>query len=131
MGKCYIINAPYLFTAMWNGIKGWLNEVTAAKIEVLGRDYMETLSERIPLHNIPKHLGGTCECAGGCTMSDKGPWNEDYVPSPMEEAQEPEDPQGIQESSFSSSDWVMNPLDSSFPRENIPNHKMDTIMVAY
>jgi phosphatidylinositol/phosphatidylcholine transfer protein len=75
MGKFYIINAPYLFSTVWSFIKGWLDEVTVSKIHILGRDYKNQLLEQIPAENLPKDLGGTCECEGGCSLSDAGPWN--------------------------------------------------------
>jgi hypothetical protein len=75
MGKFYICNAPYLFTTIWRIIKSWLDPVTVAKISILGRDYQKELLAQIPIENLPKELGGTCECPGGCSMSDKGPWN--------------------------------------------------------
>ena len=76
MGKFYIINAPYLFSTVWSFIKPWLDEVTVSKINILGKDYKKTLLEQIPAENLPKDLGGTCECAQGCSMSDAGPWRE-------------------------------------------------------
>jgi hypothetical protein len=75
MGKFYIINAPWAFSAVWAVIKPWLDEVTVSKIDILGSGYKEKLLEQIPKENLPKDLGGTCECEGGCSMSDAGPWN--------------------------------------------------------
>ena len=75
MGKFYIVNAPYLFSTLWSIIKGWLDEVTVSKIHILGKDYRKELLEQIPAENLPKDLGGTCECEGGCSLSDAGPWN--------------------------------------------------------
>lgn len=73
MGKFYIINAPYLFSTIWSLIKLWLDPVTVAKISILSSDYKKYLG--IPDENLPKFLGGKCECPGGCMMSDAGPWN--------------------------------------------------------
>ncbi|KAL0570052.1 cytosolic factor, phosphatidylinositol/phosphatidylcholine transfer protein [Marasmius crinis-equi] len=75
MGKFYIINAPYLFSTVWTLIKPWLDEVTVAKINILGSNYKAELLKQIPAENLPKDFGGECECAGGCSMSDAGPWN--------------------------------------------------------
>lgn len=76
MGKFYIINAPWAFSAVWSVIKPWLDEVTVTKINIVGSSYTKsTLLEQIPAENLPKDLGGTCECPGGCSMSDAGPWN--------------------------------------------------------
>ncbi|KAF9259914.1 hypothetical protein L218DRAFT_963167 [Marasmius fiardii PR-910] len=75
MGKFYIINAPYLFYTVWALIKPWLDEVTVAKIAILGSNYKEELLKQIPAENLPKDFGGTCECEGGCSLSDAGPWS--------------------------------------------------------
>ncbi|KAF8960231.1 CRAL-TRIO domain-containing protein [Flammula alnicola] len=75
MGKFYIINAPWAFSAVWTVIKPWLDEVTVKKIDILGSGYRDTLLKQIPVENLPKEFGGACECVGGCSMSDIGPWN--------------------------------------------------------
>ncbi|KAF8903929.1 CRAL-TRIO domain-containing protein [Gymnopilus junonius] len=74
LGKFYIINAPWAFSAVWTVIKPWLDEVTVKKISILGSGYKDELLKQIPKENLPKQYGGTCECAGGCTLSDAGPW---------------------------------------------------------
>lgn len=77
MGKFYIINAPWTFSAVWAIVKPWLDEVTVAKIEILGASYKDALMQQIPRENLPREFGGLCECQGigGCSMSDAGPWN--------------------------------------------------------
>ncbi|KAG8964816.1 cytosolic factor, phosphatidylinositol/phosphatidylcholine transfer protein [Tulasnella sp. 408] len=77
MGKFYIINAPWGFASVWSLIKPWLDEVTVAKIEVLGGSYKDKLLQQIPKENLPKEFGGECQCSGpgGCQMSNAGPWN--------------------------------------------------------
>lgn len=76
MGKFYIINAPWAFTAVWSVIKPWLDEVTVAKIDIVGSSYVkDTLLAQIPAENLPKDFGGNCDCPGGCSLSDAGPWN--------------------------------------------------------
>jgi CRAL/TRIO domain len=75
MGKFYIINASWAFSAIWAMIKPWLDEVTAAKIQIVGGGYKEVLLKGISKENLPKELGGECVCVGGCSMSDAGPWN--------------------------------------------------------
>ncbi|KAI0706896.1 CRAL-TRIO domain-containing protein [Cerioporus squamosus] len=77
MGKFYIINAPWAFSGTWNIIKPWLDPATVAKIEILGgeKDYLPKLLDQIPAENLPKEFGGKCQCPGGCSMSDAGPWN--------------------------------------------------------
>lgn len=83
MGKFYIINAPWAFTAIWAVIKPWLDPVTVAKIQILGYGYKDELLKQIAPQNLPKEFGGLCECPGGCSMSDCGPWNE---PNALQEA---------------------------------------------
>ncbi|KAH9065111.1 CRAL-TRIO domain-containing protein [Lactarius deliciosus] len=77
MGKFYIINAPWAFSAVWSVIKPWLDEVTVSKIEIVGSGYKEKLLAQIPAENLPKDFGGTCECPGGCSLSDAGPWKDE------------------------------------------------------
>jgi len=75
MGKFYIINAPWAFSAVWAIIKPWLDEVTVSKVDILGSGYKDTLLKQIPSDCLPKEFGGICECPGGCSLSDTGPWN--------------------------------------------------------
>ena len=75
MGKFYIINAPWAFSAVWSVVKPWLDEVTVAKIDILGTSYKDTLLKQIDEENLPNVFGGKCDCPGGCSMSDAGPWN--------------------------------------------------------
>lgn len=75
MGKFYIINAPWAFSTVWSVIKLWLDEVTVAKINILGSSYKDVLLQQIDEENLPKVLGGKCDCPGGCSLSDAGPWN--------------------------------------------------------
>ena len=74
MGKFYIINAPWAFSAVWTVVKPWLDEVTVSKIDIIGTSYKDKLLLQIPAENLPKDLGGTCSCPGGCSLSDSGPW---------------------------------------------------------
>ena len=77
MGKFYIINAPWTFSAVWSVIKPWLDEVTVSKIDILGSSYNDALLKQIPAENLPEEFGGTCRCSGSCALSDAGPWNHD------------------------------------------------------
>lgn len=76
MGKFYIINAPMLFSTVWSFVKPWLDEVTVAKIAILGSSYKSALLEQVPAENLPAEFGGSCQCPGGCSLSDQGPWND-------------------------------------------------------
>lgn len=76
LGRMYLINAPWGFSGIWNYVKGWLDPVTAKKIQVLGSGYKAELLKQVPAENLPVQFGGTCECEGGCENSDAGPWRE-------------------------------------------------------
>lgn len=75
MGKFYIINAPWAFSTVWSFVKPWLDEVTVAKIDILGSGYKDKLLAQISPENLPKEFGGSCDCDGLCSLSDAGPWN--------------------------------------------------------
>jgi len=89
MGKFYVINAPWAFSAVWNVIKRWLDEVTVSKIEIIGSTYQDKLLAQIPAENLPKDFGGECECLGGCSMSDAGPWKDEKEAEQTERKEEP------------------------------------------
>ncbi|KAI1981590.1 cytosolic factor, phosphatidylinositol/phosphatidylcholine transfer protein [Ophidiomyces ophidiicola] len=76
LGKLYLINAPWGFSTVFSVVKGFLDPVTVNKIHVLGSGYEQELLAQVPAENLPKQFGGKCECAGGCQMSDMGPWRE-------------------------------------------------------
>jgi len=76
LGKMYIVNAPWGFSSCWNFIKQFLDPVTIEKIYVLGTSYEKDLLAQVPKENLPKVLGGDCECPGGCMLSDEGPWRD-------------------------------------------------------
>lgn len=75
----FIINAPMLFTAVWSIVKAFLDEVTLAKIQILGSSYKSKLLEIIDEENLPVEFGGKCNCGGSCENSDLGPWNDGSV----------------------------------------------------
>jgi hypothetical protein len=76
LGHLYVINAPWGFAAVWGAVKGWLDPVTVSKIHILGSGYKKELLEQVPAENLPEEFGGSCKCAGGCELSDAGPWQE-------------------------------------------------------
>ncbi|KAK4218412.1 CRAL-TRIO domain-containing protein [Rhypophila decipiens] len=76
LGRLYVINAPWGFSTVWSVIKGWIDPVTVQKIHILGSGYQKELLAQVPAENLPKEFGGSCTCAGGCQMSDMGPWHE-------------------------------------------------------
>ena len=76
LGRLYLINAPWGFSGVFNIIKGWLDPVTVEKIHVLGSGYQKELLAQVPAENLPKIFGGSCDCPGGCALSDAGPWTD-------------------------------------------------------
>ncbi|KAJ5808545.1 sec14 cytosolic factor [Penicillium riverlandense] len=76
LGKLYLINAPWGFSSVFSVVKGFLDPVTVNKIHVLGSGYQKELLEQVPAENLPVEFGGTCQCEGGCELSDMGPWQD-------------------------------------------------------
>ncbi|EEB91256.1 hypothetical protein MPER_10418 [Moniliophthora perniciosa FA553] len=74
MGKFFIVNAPWTFSTVWMLVKPWLDEVTVRKIDISKNANTAKLLESISADCLPKDLGGTCNCPGGCDKSDAGPW---------------------------------------------------------
>lgn len=72
MGKMFIINSPIVFKTVWAVIKGWIDEKTRAKIEILGSGYLKKVQEFVADDQIPTFMGGKLEAD---FLSDKGPWN--------------------------------------------------------
>ncbi|KAI4999952.1 hypothetical protein ZWY2020_004541 [Hordeum vulgare] len=79
--RLYIINAGQGFKMLWGTIKSFLDPQTASKIHVLGSKYQNKLLEIIDESELPDFLGGKCRCeeSGGCSKSDKGPWNDPNI----------------------------------------------------
>ena len=74
MGKFVICNAPFIFTAIWALVKGWLDERTRKKISIQGSGYLRYLRDYIDDDQIPSFLGGGNEAD---LFDDVGPW-QDY-----------------------------------------------------
>lgn len=72
----YIVNAPFIFTAIWAIVKGFIDEKTRKKINIMGGSYKKTLLKAVDPENLPIWLGGECTCeeTGGCLIRDAGPW---------------------------------------------------------
>ena len=59
LGSMVIINAPFLFKALWAMVRPWLDPNTVAKIRIFGySDYQEELKKMIDVKDIPKEYGG-------------------------------------------------------------------------
>lgn len=90
LGKLYIINAPWGFASVFSVVKSFLDPVTVSKIFVLGSGYHDALLSQVPKENLPVIFGGSCECDGGCELSDMGPWREKEWARPAKwETEEP------------------------------------------
>jgi len=76
MGEMYIVNAPMLFSGLWNIIKLWIDDRTKQKIHILGSSYQKKLLEKVDAQNLPDFLGGkaTCEEYGQYLNKEQGPW---------------------------------------------------------
>ena len=89
MGRAFIVNAPFIFSALWAIIKGFLDERTRSKVRILGSDFLPALLEEMPMESIPSFIGGSCTCShieGGClAQEDVGPWNDYVVVGPNRE----------------------------------------------
>jgi hypothetical protein len=76
LGRLYLINAPWGFASVFSVVKSFLDPVTVQKIHVLGGNYHSELLSQVPAENLPEIFGGTCNCEGGCALSDEGPWRD-------------------------------------------------------
>jgi hypothetical protein len=56
LGAVLVHKAPFVFSAIWNIIKGWLDPVVASKIHFT--KHLEDLEQYIPRSQIMKELGG-------------------------------------------------------------------------
>ena len=62
LNKMMIINAPAFFTMTWKIVRGWIDERTASKIEVIGTDQkriFKKLSKIIDPSDLPADYGGS------------------------------------------------------------------------
>ena len=64
-GSTWIINAPRVFSMVWSVVKGWIDERTRSKVQILSGDGSEeirrVLGEEV-FQNLPKEIGGECQC---------------------------------------------------------------------
>ncbi|KAL1565729.1 phosphatidylinositol/phosphatidylcholine transfer protein SFH9-like isoform X2 [Salvia divinorum] len=76
--QMFIVNAGGGFKCVWNSAKGFLDQRTVSKIQVLGTKFQDKLLEVIDASQLPDFLGGSCSCPneGGCLGSNKGPWTD-------------------------------------------------------
>ena len=53
-----VVNAPWVFTAVYKIISPLLPENTRAKIQILGSDFLRALGDKLEAKDIPTFLGG-------------------------------------------------------------------------
>lgn len=74
-GNLYFVNTGLIFRAVWGACKYFYSQETRSKIRLLGFDYHSKLLELVNGLNLPKFLGGECNCEPyGCIFSEAGPW---------------------------------------------------------
>lgn len=95
LGRLYLINAPWGFAGVFNVVKGFLDPVTVNKIHILGSNYHKELLSQVPAENLPVIFGGTCECEGGCGLSDEGPWTDPQWAKPPKWMQQDDKAQDV------------------------------------
>lgn len=59
MRKCFMINTPWVFNALWYFIKGLLAPRTLAKVSIMGSNFRAELEADIDQQFIPALVGGT------------------------------------------------------------------------
>ena len=59
LSKLVIINAPFVFKAVWAIVKHWVDKKTRQKFIIHNGDGKETLLQYIDIENLPVELGGT------------------------------------------------------------------------
>ena len=50
LGSMLIVNAPFFFAGIWGTIKGFLDERTRSKVEIVGTNYKERILQDIDEH---------------------------------------------------------------------------------
>lgn len=68
-----IVNAPWTFSAVWSVIKGWLDENTRKKIQIVSGNPKQELIKYVDIQQIPEFLGGNNTRPLG---DDHGPWDD-------------------------------------------------------
>lgn len=67
-----IVNAPWVFTGIWTIVKGFLDEKTRKKIQIVGGSYKKELLKYVDEDQLAAFLGGKNTAN---LIDDAGPWN--------------------------------------------------------
>lgn len=80
LGQMFIVNAPYVFKAMYSAIKPFLEPRTQTKIQVISneRQAIETLLQIIPAENLIQRLGGQ-SVVDASAPHGQGPWADEAI----------------------------------------------------
>eukprot|EP00826_Nyctotherus_ovalis_P030031 TRINITY_DN2383_c0_g5_i1.p1 TRINITY_DN2383_c0_g5~~TRINITY_DN2383_c0_g5_i1.p1 ORF type:complete len:170 (-),score=32.28 TRINITY_DN2383_c0_g5_i1:167-676(-) len=85
LGMMYVINVSWIIKTGWWIVKPFLDAKTVAKIRIKGSEYEKELLQYVDAENLPKFLGGACECQpGGCVGANPGPWKTMFDQLPKE-----------------------------------------------
>lgn len=68
-----IVNAPWTFSTVWAVVKGWVDEKTRSKIQILSGDPLPELLKYIDIEQLPEFLGGKNQTE---LTDDHGPWTD-------------------------------------------------------
>lgn len=67
----YIVNASTFFSVLWTFVKPFLSEVTLSKTKIVKSKYIEEITKRIDIDNIPECFNGKSKLI---YRDDPGPW---------------------------------------------------------
>lgn len=80
LGGLYFINTGLIFRGIWATCKYLYDAQTRNRIKLLGFQYKNELLSKIRAENLPKFIGGQCNCDPyGCLFSNAGCWNEEEI----------------------------------------------------
>ena len=74
LGKCIIVNAPFVIKFLWTMVKLWLDKKTTDKIEIHNSLPVKRLTEYIDPENLPYFFGGKCQIP---LNENPGPWRDE------------------------------------------------------
>ena len=114
LGQLYIINAPYIFKGVWTIIKGWLDEKTRKKINLMSTGHTKVLLNLVDEDQLIDFLGGKNTAK---LVDNAGPWN-DYE---VVDGSNKDDVVGIRKISDGPEGKVFTPADLMA----LPNYLLD------
>jgi len=80
LGGLYFVNTGLIFRGIWATCKYLYDVQTRNRIKLLGFQYKNELLNKVRAENLPKFIGGQCNCDPyGCLFSNAGCWNEEEV----------------------------------------------------